>query len=34
MLAGLGTDLIEINRIVEKINKKSGFRETVFSKKK
>ncbi len=33
MLAGLGTDLIEINRIVEKINKKSGFRETVFSKK-
>ncbi|HEY5463744.1 MAG TPA: holo-ACP synthase [Hanamia sp.] len=33
MLAGLGTDLIEINRIAEKINKESGFRETVFSKK-
>jgi len=33
MLAGLGTDLIEINRIAEKINKESGFREKVFSKK-
>ena len=33
MLAGLGTDLIEINRIAEKINKESSFRETVFSKK-
>ncbi|HUZ58765.1 MAG TPA: holo-ACP synthase [Hanamia sp.] len=33
MLAGLGTDLIEINRIAEKIKKESGFRETVFSKK-
>jgi holo-[acyl-carrier protein] synthase len=32
MLAGLGMDLIEIKRIGEKINKKSGFRELVFSK--
>ncbi|HYM92645.1 MAG TPA: holo-ACP synthase [Chitinophagaceae bacterium] len=32
MLAGLGIDLIEVNRISEKINKESGFRELVFSK--
>ena len=32
MLAGLGIDLIEVDRISEKINKESGFRELVFSK--
>jgi holo-[acyl-carrier protein] synthase len=32
MLAGLGTDLTEVERIAEKINKGSGFREMVFSK--
>ncbi|HEY8657572.1 MAG TPA: holo-ACP synthase [Hanamia sp.] len=32
MLAGLGTDLMEVGRIAEKINKESGFREMVFSK--
>ena len=32
MLAGLGTDLTEVERITEKINKRSGFREMVFSK--
>jgi len=32
MLAGLGTDLTEVERIAEKINKISGFREMVFSK--
>jgi holo-[acyl-carrier protein] synthase len=32
MLAGLGTDLTEVERIAEKINKRSGFREMVFSK--
>ena len=32
MLAGLGTDLTEVERIAEKINKESGFREMVFSK--
>lgn len=32
MLAGLGTDLIEVKRIGEKIDKGSGFREMVFSK--
>ena len=32
MLAGLGTDLMEVDRIAEKINKRSGFREMVFSK--
>ncbi len=32
MLAGLGTDLMEVERIAEKINKGSGFREMVFSK--
>jgi holo-[acyl-carrier protein] synthase len=31
MLSGLGTDLIEIERIAEKISKDSGFREMVFS---
>ena len=33
MLVGLGMDLIEVERIAEKINKESGFREMVFSKK-
>jgi len=32
MLAGLGTDLMEVERIAQKINKESGFREMVFSK--
>ena len=32
MLVGLGTDLMEVDRITEKINKQSGFRELVFSK--
>jgi len=31
MLAGLGTDLIEVERIAAKIIKESGFRELVFS---
>ena len=33
MLAGLGTDIIEVDRICEKIEKESGFRELVFSEK-
>ena len=32
MIAGLGTDLIEVDRIAEKLCKESGFRELVFSK--
>jgi holo-[acyl-carrier protein] synthase len=32
MLAGLGTDLIEVERIAQKLNKGSDFRELVFSK--
>ena len=31
MLAGLGTDLIEVERIAAKIIKEAGFRELVFS---
>ena len=31
MIAGLGTDLIEVDRIATKINKEAGFRELVFS---
>ena len=31
MLAGLGTDIIEVERIAAKIIKESGFRELVFS---
>ncbi len=31
MIAGLGIDLIEVDRISEKIGKESGFREMVFS---
>ena len=32
MLAGLGTDLIEVDRVSEKITRESGFRELVFSR--
>ena len=32
MIYGIGTDLIEVERVAEKIGKKSGFRELVFSK--
>src|SRR6187549_2855843 len=31
MIAGLGTDIIEVTRVSEKIGKESGFRELVFS---
>jgi len=31
MTAGLGTDLVEVERIVSSINKQSGFKEMVFS---
>lgn len=31
MIAGLGIDLIEVERVAEKISKKAGFRELVFS---
>ena len=33
MIFGIGTDMIEVERVAEKIGKKSGFRELVFSKK-
>jgi holo-[acyl-carrier protein] synthase len=33
MIAGLGTDIIEVERVAEKIDKDSGFREMVFSPK-
>lgn len=32
MIAGVGIDMIEVERMAEKINKESGFREIVFSK--
>ena len=32
MIAGLGTDIIEVERVANKIGKNSGFRELVFSK--
>ena len=32
MIAGLGTDLIEVERIATKVNNESGFREMIFSK--
>ena len=32
MIAGVGIDMIEVERIAEKISKESGFRELVFSK--
>jgi len=31
MITGLGIDMIEVDRIAEKINKESGFRELLFS---
>ena len=31
MIFGIGTDLVEIERIAEKLEKKSGFKELVFS---
>ena len=31
MVAGLGIDMIEVDRIAVKINKESGFRELIFS---
>ncbi|MEP7107249.1 MAG: holo-ACP synthase [Ferruginibacter sp.] len=33
MIAGLGMDMIEVERLAAKIGKESGFRELVFSKK-
>ena len=32
MIFGIGTDLIEVERVAEKIGKDAGFRELVFSK--
>lgn len=32
MIAGIGIDMIEVERMAEKISKESGFRELVFSK--
>jgi holo-[acyl-carrier protein] synthase len=32
MTSGVGIDMIEVERVAEKINKESGFREMVFSK--
>lgn len=31
MIAGLGIDIVEVERIAEKIEKENGFRELVFS---
>lgn len=31
MIAGLGLDMIEVNRVAEKIGKESGFREMIFT---
>ena len=31
MIAGLGIDIVEVDRIAEKIEKNNGFRELVFS---
>jgi holo-[acyl-carrier protein] synthase len=31
MIAGLGIDIIEVERVADKINKENGFRELVFS---
>lgn len=33
MIAGLGIDIIEVERVAAKISKEAGFRELVFSKK-
>jgi len=32
MTSGVGIDMIDVERVAEKINKESGFREMVFSK--
>jgi holo-[acyl-carrier protein] synthase len=32
MISGIGTDLIEVARVADKISKENGFRELVFSK--
>ncbi len=32
MIAGIGIDLVEVQRIADKIGNKSGFREKVFSR--
>ena len=32
MIAGLGTDMIEVERVAEKVGRSPGFRELVFSK--
>ncbi len=31
MILGIGTDLIEVERVMEKMEKKAGFKELVFS---
>jgi holo-[acyl-carrier protein] synthase len=31
MISGIGIDMIEVDRVAEKINKEQGFREMVFS---
>ncbi len=33
MIFGIGIDLIEVERVAEKIGKKAGFKELVFSKR-
>jgi holo-[acyl-carrier protein] synthase len=33
MIAGVGIDIIEVNRVAEKIGRENGFRENVFSTK-
>jgi holo-[acyl-carrier protein] synthase len=33
MIAGVGIDMIEVERVAAKISKESGFRELVFTKK-
>ncbi len=32
MIFGVGTDIVEVDRIASKINKENGFKELVFSK--
>ena len=32
MIIGIGIDMIEVDRVMEKVNKDQGFREKVFSK--
>jgi holo-[acyl-carrier protein] synthase len=33
MITGLGTDMIEVDRVASKISKEAGFRELIFSPK-